>query len=84
LDQLQSILGDDCHEPTAVDAILKYNFDAEKALDYIFSKGISKLLTFVYLLIIKLNVNLNELIFFFVENKKDSSRKKTAKKQGGS
>ncbi|XP_031555843.1 HBS1-like protein [Actinia tenebrosa] len=38
LDQLQSILGDDCHEPTAVDAILKFNFDAERALDYIFSK----------------------------------------------
>jgi len=42
LDQLQSILGDDCHEPTAVDAILKYNFDAEKALDYIFSQENNK------------------------------------------
>lgn len=39
LDQLQSILGDDCHEPTAVEAIIKFDFNAEKALDYIFEKG---------------------------------------------
>ncbi|EDO47522.1 predicted protein [Nematostella vectensis] len=38
LDQLNSILGDDCHEPTAVDAILKHDFNVEKALDYIFNR----------------------------------------------
>ena len=39
LDQMHSILGEACHEPTAVHAILKHNFDLERALDQILGGG---------------------------------------------
>ena len=39
LENLEGILGDNCHQPTAVDALMKFNYDVEKALDEILSKG---------------------------------------------
>lgn len=39
LDQLQSILGENLHEPTAVSAVIQCNYDVERALDQIFSQG---------------------------------------------
>ena len=39
LESLEGILGDNCHRPTAVDALMKFNYDIEKALDDILSKG---------------------------------------------
>lgn len=39
LDQLQSILGEHLHEPTAVTAVIQNNFDTERALDQILSGG---------------------------------------------
>ena len=48
LDQLHSILGETCHEPTAVEAVLKYNFDVEKALDDILNGGILAIFNFNY------------------------------------
>lgn len=39
MDQLQSILGENLHEPTAVSAIVQCNFDVDRALDHIFSQG---------------------------------------------
>ncbi|PFX23383.1 uncharacterized protein LOC111333036 [Stylophora pistillata] len=39
LDQLQSILGEHLHEPTAVTAVIQNNFDIERALDQILSGG---------------------------------------------
>ncbi|XP_067034143.1 HBS1-like protein isoform X2 [Acropora muricata] len=38
MDQLQSILGENLHEPTAVSAIVQCNYDVDRALDYIFSQ----------------------------------------------
>jgi len=39
LESLEGILGENCHQPTAVDALMKFNYDIEKALDDILSKG---------------------------------------------
>lgn len=39
MDQFRSILGDNCDEDEATDAILKHNFDLEKAIDHVLNKG---------------------------------------------
>ena len=39
LEALEGILGDNCHQPTAVNALMKFNYDVEKALDDILSRG---------------------------------------------
>ena len=36
---MHSILGDSCHEPTAVEAILRHNFDLERAIDQVLGGG---------------------------------------------
>jgi len=42
MEQLQDILGDSCHESTAVQAVLASNFDFEQALDQLLHKGSKK------------------------------------------
>ncbi|CAB4024082.1 HBS1, partial [Paramuricea clavata] len=39
MDQFRSILGDHCDEEGATAAILKHDFDLEKAIDYVLSEG---------------------------------------------
>lgn len=39
MDEFRSILGDHCDEVEATDAILRHNFDLEKAIDDVLSKG---------------------------------------------
>lgn len=39
LETLEGILMDNCHKPTAVKALLRFDFDVEKALNEILSKG---------------------------------------------
>jgi hypothetical protein len=39
MDQFRSILGDNCDEEEATTAILKHDFDLEKAIDDVLNKG---------------------------------------------
>jgi len=39
IEQLEDILGDSCHERTAVEAVLSNNFDVEKALNQLLNKN---------------------------------------------
>ena len=39
MDEFRSILGDHCDEDQASYAILKHNFDLERAIDEVLSKG---------------------------------------------
>ena len=74
MDEFRSILGDHCDEDQASFAILKHNFDLERAIDEVLSKGQCGV---IMIMLNVLSIEINGIIEYNMKSQKSAVKLNT-------